>query len=906
MKNSNEESLEKKVISDKDLYSESISEKTEDEIIYNNCNNEIEEEYLDTEKKASIEIQNLNKELKMEMPDPKNKMHLKSIGHASIQLEENKSRKNKFHSYYSPKFDFFRKKRKKQEEVKTADDLFAEALQKNKMEISVKKEFDPKGNTMSTKISDIIYDKYVGQNNLQVNARDVISKMKDEEVNLNREAKRTKDDTKKINDMINRQENFEKFKQNRLKEREKNLNDKLNQECVFMPNGIINTSRTPNDFYISQIQFLAKKEDYINGLHKSQLEEENKNKNTALVSKASQKIAKSKNPNESKEQLYERLHYEKLKSIKENYERPKEEKKLSKREANNLVDKLYKEGIIFKENKDKKEKEKILKETTQEDYISDNSNKVLLTKFLKYYDKKLMEIFNRKDNFQINIDEYRLILMNMGCINPNLQSDEVLIKESFFNILKPKEDKIETYTLLLFCLAALGIYTGNDESKALKTIDNYKSNKNRDKENPRKKLGQKTNQKQKIKTFNELIKLKVPNLDMNKNGFSSKMAKNINKKFHTFIKGINDSWRGDISRKKQERQERKETSKRKKPRSSSRAKESLKDSIKSNEIKSTTHQVINSNKKNNIPNSNNKNNTLTVNSNSNKFDEIYKRLQNKKDINNLKALKNKKEQDELAFCTFSPKISKINNRTYSRDKDKNKNKLNKKQIDNNFEKLYQDGIASYIQKKKSLEPDFDDNLDNKINCTFRPVIHQFNNEVFMKNPIKEELQRFEKIRDQKMSALGNKEYEKPMNFYIESKLNKEDIVDRVFPERYSSRNSDLERENRTALLKVEVNLDENNNTDKIIIYPGDDVKEKTLQFCLKHKLSEEKKNTLLNIIIEKIEENKNGDKIIVDGRKAERNQIIQENKKSSIIQDNNKVKTEYKNENIEIKNKNGE
>ena len=176
----------------------------------------------------------------------------------------------------------------------------------------------------------------------------------------------------------------------------------------------------------------------------------------------------------------------------------------------------------------------------------------------------------------------------------------------------------------------------------------------------------------------------------------------------------------------------------------------------------------------------------------------------------------------------------------------------------------------------------------------------------MKNPIKEELQRFEKIRDQKMSALGNKEYEKPMNFYIESKLNKEDIVDRVFPERYSSRNSDLERENRTALLKVEVNLDENNNTDKIIIYPGDDVKEKTLQFCLKHKLSEEKKNTLLNIIIEKIEENKNGDKIIVDGRKAERNQIIQENKKSSIIQDNNKVKTEYKNENIEIKNKNGE
>jgi len=180
------------------------------------------------------------------------------------------------------------------------------------------------------------------------------------------------------------------------------------------------------------------------------------------------------------------------------------------------------------------------------------------------------------------------------------------------------------------------------------------------------------------------------------------------------------------------------------------------------------------------------------------------------------------------------------------------------------------------RKKKSIDPDFDDNLDNKINCTFKPVIHQFNNEVFTKNPIKEELQRFEKIGDQKLNALGNKEYEKPMNFYIESKINKEDIVDRVVPERFSYRNSDNERENETALLKVEVNLDENNNTDKIIIYPGDDAKEKTLQFCLKHRLNEEKKNTLLRIIMEKIEDNKKGEKINFEGRKTEQNQIFQE------------------------------
>ena len=138
-----------------------------------------------------------------------------------------------------------------------------------------------------------------------------------------------------------------------------------------------------------------------------------------------------------------------------------------------------------------------------------------------------------------------------------------------------------------------------------------------------------------------------------------------------------------------------------------------------------------------------------------------------------------------------------------------------------------------------------------------------------------------------MNALGNKEYEKPMNFYIESKINKEDIVDRVVPERFSYRNSDNEREKETALLKVEVNLDENNNTDKIIIYPGDDAKEKTLQFCMKHRLNEEKKNTLLSIIMEKIEESKKVAKINVEGKKTEQNQISQENKKTEVEKDNN-------------------
>ena len=56
--------------------------------------------------------------------------------------------------------------------------------------------------------------------------------------------------SKKIKEMIDRQEDFAKNKQNKLREREKEINEKLNQECIFMPNGINTSSRTPNDFFI--------------------------------------------------------------------------------------------------------------------------------------------------------------------------------------------------------------------------------------------------------------------------------------------------------------------------------------------------------------------------------------------------------------------------------------------------------------------------------------------------------------------------------------------------------------------------------------------------------------------------------------------------------------------------------
>ena len=851
MKNSNSESLEKKALSDKDINSESSSEKTEDEIIYNNCIDPEEEEFLESERKSETNIPDENNNISEKIQPEKNLLKYSAC-------------KSKFHDYYSPKFDVYRKKRNKQEEVKTADDLFVQAFQKNKTIASTNIEYDKQGNTMSTKISDKIYDKFVGQNCLSGDIID-IAKMKDEESNIKRDALKARENARKINDMIKRQEKYETFKKDRLKEREQLYNDEINQKCVFMPNGVktINLSKSPKDFFNKEIEFLEKKKEFIKKENKTILEEEKKKQKVALLNKTSEKLASNKNPNESKEQLYQRLHLEKLKNVKVMYKKPEHEKKITKKQATNLINKLYKERLTLKENKEKKIEERILKETSQDEHISENSNIVLLTKFLNYYNNTLQKIFNRNDNFQINIDEYKLILQHMGCINPNLQSDEALVKESFFNILNPKDDKIDTYTLLLFCLAALGIYKGNDEKKIFESIDTYKYNHNNSNikskhnslNNSTRLSGKKTkSQKIKIKNFNELIKLNMPNLDMDKYGFSKKIAKNINKKFHTFVKGINESWTGDITKKKQERYERHDSIDQKLPRALSQNKKSNLRNLDNN-----TKLEINLNEKNK-----GKNNTLPVNSKN--FDELYKRLNQRKEKNNLKSYKNKKELDEMGPCTFQPNVFKSNN---NNSKEKNRNKLNSKQIDQNFEKLYQDGKASYLQKKKySIEPDPEDNLENQINCTFKPKIHQFNNEVFINNPIKDELKKFEKIREQRMSNIANKEFEKTMNFVIEPKLNKEDIIDRVIPERFSYRNNInnnnnndiIEKENEVdnALLKVEVNLDENNNTDKIIIYPGDDVKEKTLQFCQKHKLNEEKKNTLMNIIMGKIEETKNG------------------------------------------------
>ena len=182
---------------EEEIREEPISEESDEEIIDNDCTDEDDEEYIEQEEEISPkkedEIININKqkanknlsnikEEKSEIePEIKNKRNKKVINNynKNIQLNQNQNQnnlqKNKFKAYYSPKFDFARKKHKKVEE-KNPDDLFIQAIEKNKIKNEAKIEYTQDGNTLSTKVTDILYDKYIGQNGRKVNTIDVISK----------------------------------------------------------------------------------------------------------------------------------------------------------------------------------------------------------------------------------------------------------------------------------------------------------------------------------------------------------------------------------------------------------------------------------------------------------------------------------------------------------------------------------------------------------------------------------------------------------------------------------------------------------------------------------------------------------------------------------------------------------
>ena len=737
-----------------------------------------------------------------------------------------------------------------------AEELFKNVKEKNYFKGLPSVELDFEGNSISTKITEVLYDKYVGNNIEKSKHLDIYSKIKDEEIRQEREATRTKDDTKRINNMIVRQEDYEKLKSDNKRGRQKEIENKMNEECFFYPNGRKNNLiRTPEDFYIDQKNFLKKKEEIINKLNQNILDNESKNSNIILLSR---RPPKSKSPKESPDKFFKRLSEEKLRYIKEVFEVPKSERKLAKKELEELTEKLYREREIFNINKEIKEKVKLNElKNLEKNFVSEKSKKVLFDKFVSNYEKILLEFFGQKDNIQINYDEFKNVLNRLGFIKSNINSpsEENLIKYAFI-YLKPKEEKIDTDALLILGLTVLGIYKGNDEKtpegvpiSILNKIKEVKSEENqKEKENNGKAELKKSNnfyfnhicnptKRSQNKTSIELIKSCLPKLDLEKFAWNEKECKFVKTKFISFASGIKESWAKDLLKKRQERQEKNKIKESKsKKRNNKKKEEEIYDLYIKNNLKIELQE----------------NEDIKLSKikpkKSFRIEDTYEIFQKKK-ILELQELKAKQEKDISEQCTFQP-----NSKTKP---------VNKKEVAKNIEKLYIEGKNSYI-KKKQQERDFDMNADNEKHCTFKPAIQDYKGNYFENNPLKDdklynnEIKKMEKIREEK--GYTNKEIEKRMAFGIESKYNKEEISKRVIPNKREKmiENSKNEVEKYCDeqydrnIIKIQLKLG-NNKTEFIKINKDEDFIKIVDDFCNKHELNDEKRNKIKRIIKDELE-----------------------------------------------------
>ena len=831
------------------------------------------EEDLTPEGKKEMGIGDISKKSK----EKKNKENM--IIYSNNKLSKKKSSTSKQR--------FIQEEKEKNKNDENTDELFKKAIE-NAPRVYPPIEHD---NNLSVKVTEVLYDKFVGKNPQKSKHPDIYSKFKDEAVLQQREWNRTKDDAKKISNMIERQEKYEEIKHDKKIGRQRELKNRIKKECVFIPNGkkditIQENMRTPSDFYSDQKKFIEKKVKIIDKLAKDRIEGEEKNKKTTMVSKNSEKIANNKNPNETLEQFCKRLAEERLRNKKETLDNKKEEtKKMTKKEMQNLTEKLHKEGETFKINREKKEKEIIdkLRDTrSKNNFVLEKSTKVIFDKFVSEYHKIVTELFDNMNkenkaieenykNYEINYEEYKKLLNQLGFIKSDLTENENIknkINSSFNNYLNPKDGKIDTNKFLAFCLAALGIYKGKDEkiiehnSKITPKLKPEEENdKEKEKEKPenavnseiKSSLNNNLLSKRQIRTSTEFINSYLPNLDLDKYGYTEKECNLIKSEFFVFVLGISESWSKNFVKKKQERLDKQEGINKK---NNLEETKKLENKIKKEEeiIGSFRRKLFNDE----LPAQNDKEKEKEFNATTSKksfrVEDMYEIFQKKKQ-RELDTLKAKKEEDINKVCTFQPNYN-----------DKNKNKpINKKELDKSFEKLYLEGRNLATKKKQEHAL-----TEVEKECTFKPAIKDYKGDYFENNPLKEDrlfntqLKKMEKIREEK--GYTNKIIKKQMAFNIEPKSNKDNINERIALNRGEKivnnvQNEfidypDFDEQGNQVLIKIEVNL-ENNKNELLTIQPGEDYIKIVDEFCLKHDINEDKKIRLIRAIRDKIRKNEN-------------------------------------------------
>ena len=719
--------------------------------------------------------------------------------------------------------------------------------------------------TIFSRISEDLFNKYL---NTDSSRPRTFEELTSEEFLNYQQSKMKKENKDKFKQMMERHEQYENTKKERMKERKDKDKEKLKTQCTWTPNGVKSSQfKNTDEFYSEQKRFLEDKKKEIEKLAKEREKAEKISTKAQLVSKNSKKLAEKKRAGEKEQDFYKRLQSEKLKNIKDkaikkevedpNKPKGKIQKKKTPQEIQELSNKLFSEHETFRKNKEEKLNENIQQISLYRqsiELVSPSTKKVLLDKFISSYEKALLELFNKKDDFEVNQDEYISILKKIGCIHEEEnEKEEELAKESFSKYLNMKDEHIKTHQLLLFALSFLGIYKGSDEPQL------------------------ETEEKIKVPTSSSFIKNYLPELDLNTYQYNMKTVSIIKKKFILFCSNLTQSWAEENSKKRMEKKERlsqSSTSSRNNPLTKSKKENEKIESSRKRMLDQATFD-IDSNQQNSLsPNSKDLQDKLSKNQL--KLEDIYQLLQKRKE-KELANLKAQKEKEEFKECTFQPNATT--------------KPVNPKDVPANIEKLYTDGKITYMKKlrKEDRNPDEKKVLDSQ--CTFKPEIHPVNESIFSLNPMEKdqyfqkEVSRMEEARVRKnvenmQSKLGvtnirmfqntldnsfNNEILPTMRFDIEHKSNKESFdsfkkkrnnYKTITSSTIDGKKGDLKDE-IAPLLKVEVNIDDNNKIVKLEIYPGDDPIKITEDFCAKHGLGEDKKMRLQKIIQEKLNEAQN-------------------------------------------------
>ena len=223
-------------------------------------------------------------------------------------------------------------------------------------------------------------------------------------------------------------------------------------------------------------------------------------------------------------------------------------------------------------------------------------------------------------------------------------------------------------------------------------------------------------------------------------------------------------------------------------------------------------------------------------------------LDKKKKEQQLEILRKKKEKEEEKECTFFPNGKRPKSST-------------SREVSNRL----------YSIPRKQKNTIFQTNPNEKETYDFKPELTQYNKKMFNYNPIEDDddvnrkLNRMEKARETKSildlhKKLGGTDFKifdyenveplPKMRFDIEYKTNKDSFWN--YQKRLNNYNDitgedSKRRESRIPLLKVEVNIDDNDKIVTLEIYQGDDPIKITEHFCAKYGLSEEKKMKLQNL-----------------------------------------------------------